>query len=30
MTEPKNTIINLGESKALWQVLGGVTERTTP
>lgn len=30
MTEPKNTIINLGESKARWQVLGGLTERTTP
>jgi hypothetical protein len=26
MTEPKNTIINLGESKARWQVLGGLTE----
>ncbi|MGX9901132.1 aldehyde dehydrogenase family protein [Arthrobacter sp. SA17] len=30
MTEAKNTIINLGESKACWQVLGGLTERTTP
>ncbi|WP_458113063.1 aldehyde dehydrogenase family protein [Arthrobacter sp. R1-13] len=30
MTEPKNTIINLGESQARWQVLGGLTERTTP
>ena len=29
MTEPKNTIINLGESQARWQVLGGLTERTT-
>ncbi|WP_457963634.1 aldehyde dehydrogenase family protein [Arthrobacter sp. D1-29] len=28
MTEPKNTIINLGQSTARWQVLGGLTERT--
>ncbi|WP_406274281.1 aldehyde dehydrogenase family protein [Nocardia sp. NBC_00881] len=26
MTEPKNTIVNLGESGALWQLLGGLPE----
>jgi glyceraldehyde-3-phosphate dehydrogenase (NADP+) len=30
MTEPKNTIVNLGESGASWQLLGGLPERTTP
>ncbi|MFC9762880.1 aldehyde dehydrogenase family protein [Rhodococcus jostii] len=30
MTEPKNTIVNLGESGAPWQLLGGLPERTTP
>ena len=28
MTEPKSTIINLGESGARWQLLGGLPERT--
>jgi hypothetical protein len=30
MTEPKNTIVNLGESATRWQLPGGLPERTTP
>jgi acyl-CoA reductase-like NAD-dependent aldehyde dehydrogenase len=29
MTEPKSTIINLGESRARWQLLGGVADRAS-
>jgi acyl-CoA reductase-like NAD-dependent aldehyde dehydrogenase len=29
MTEPKNTIVNLGEVSARWQLLGGLPTGTT-